>query len=254
MRVALAQISPKLSKDNIKLHIQQIKSVKDKADIIIFPELSLNGYLLMDRVYEDAFDLDEFEDFKLLSYDIDIILGCALKVKYRVFNSAIYFSSGEIKHIHYKNHLPNYGMFEEARFFFAGKKIEDFKTKFGKAMCVICEDMWNSKTIDKIAKNKPEVLYVIANSPTRDFLEDGELAILKKWKSMLKTTAILSGANIVFVNRVGFEDGLGFWGGSMIVGADGLLKHQISLFERELKIFELNKTLSNIQKYMLRNE
>ena len=253
MKVALAQISPKLSKDNINLHIDIINNIKDEADVIIFPELSLNGYLLMDRVYEDAFSLDEFDDFKVLSKEIDIILGCALKDEYKVFNSALYFSDGEIKHIHYKNHLPNYGMFEEARFFFSGDEIEAFYTKFGKAMCVICEDMWSSNTIDKIATIKPEVLYVIANSPARDFLDDGELAITKKWKSVLKTTAILSGANIVFVNRVGFEDGLGFWGGSMIVGADGLIKEQMPLFKKDIQIFELNKNLSNMQKYMLRN-
>ena len=254
MKVALAQISPKLSKDNKTLHIEKIEIVKDKADIIVFPELSLNGYLLMDRVYEDAFGLDEFEEFKALSHDIDIVLGCALRDEYKVFNSALYFSDGEIKHIHYKNHLPNYGMFEEARFFFSGKEIEAFDTKFGKSMCVICEDMWSSKTIDRIATIKPEVLYVIANSPARDFLDDGELAITKKWKSVLKTTAILSGANIVFVNRIGFEDGLGFWGGSMIVGADGLLKERLPLFDESVEIFELNKNLSNMQKYMLRNE
>ena len=120
-------------------------------------------------------------------------------------------------------------------------------------MVVICEDMWSSKTIDAISSQKPETLYVIANSPTRDFLDDGDLAIAKKWKSVLKTTAILSGANIVFVNRVGFEDGIGFWGGSMIVGADGLVQKSMDFFEKKVEIFKLNPTLSNMQKYMLRN-
>ncbi len=252
MRVVLAQISPKLSKDNISLHEEEIRGVKDDADVIIFPELSLNGYLLMDRVYEDSFKLDELELFKTLSNDIDIVLGCALRVKHKIFNSSIYFSKGEILHIHHKNNLPNYGMFEEARFFFKGKELNSFETPFGKSMVVVCEDMWNSHTIDTIVQNRPEMVYVISNSPARGFEDDG-LEIEKKWKSVLKTTALLSGANVIFVNRVGFEDGVGFWGGSMIVGADGLLKNKMELFKPKTEIFEINKNLSSMQKYMLRN-
>ena len=252
MRVALSQISPKLSKDNISLHIKEIKKVKDDADVIIFPELSLNGYLLMDRVYEDSFKIEELEVFKELSNEIDIILGCALRENHKIYNSAVYFSKGEILHIHHKNILPNYGMFEEARFFFKGQELNSFETNIGKSMVVICEDMWSSNTIDTIVKNRPELVYVISNSPARGFEDDG-LEIEKKWKSILKTTALLSGANVVFVNRVGFEDGVGFWGGSMIVGADGLLKNKMELFKPKTEIFTINKNLSNMQKYMLRN-
>ena len=252
MKVALSQIAPKLSKDNISLHESEIKGVIGDADVIIFPELSLNGYLLMDRVYEDSFKLEELKVFKELSNEIDIILGCALRVEHKIYNSAIYFSKGEILHIHHKNNLPNYGMFEEARFFFKGHELNSFETSFGKSMVVVCEDMWSSNTIDTITKNKPELVYVISNSPARGFEDDG-LEIEKKWKSILKTTALLSGANIIFVNRVGFEDGVGFWGGSMIVGADGLLKQKMQLFKPKTEIFEINKNLSSMQKYMLRN-
>ena len=252
MNIAFSQIKPKLSKDNISLHIDEIKKVKDKADVIVFPELSLNGYLLMDRVYEDSFSLNELDIFKKLSLEIDIILGCALKDEHKIFNSAIYFSKGEILNIHHKNNLPNYGMFEEARFFFKGDEINSFETPFGESIVLVCEDMWSSKTIDFVAQKKPELLYIIANSPARGFEDDG-LEIQKKWQSILETTAILSGANIIFVNRVGFEDGVGFWGGSMYVGADGVLKESLPLFEKETKILNINKNLSNTQKYMLRN-
>jgi len=251
MKIALCQISPKLSKktDNIRLHQNII--LKSDADVVVFPELSLSGYLLMDSVYDDAYDLKELEIFKELSEEKDIVVGCALKDEYKVFNAAIYFSKKKILHIHYKNNLPNYGMFEEARFFFKGDELSCFESSFGKACLVICEDLWNSKNIDTICEIKPDLLYVLANSPARGF-EDKDLDIQKKWRSILKTTAILSGANVVFVNRVGFEDGVGFWGGSMVIGSNGIVKDRLPLFEEHIKELNIKKDLSNMQKYMLR--
>jgi predicted amidohydrolase len=252
IRVALAQISPKLSKSNIGLHVNIIESEIEKSDIVVFPELSLNGYLLMDRVYEDSYSIDELDIFRKLSLNIDIVVGAALKVEHRVFNSSIYFSKGEIAHIHHKNILPNYGMFEEGRFFFTGDSIDKFDTPYGSAMMVVCEDTWSSNVVDKIAKVKPDNLFIIANSPARGFSSDG-LEIEKKWNSILTTISIFSGANTIFVNRVGFEDGVGFWGGSMVIGADSKLIAQAKLFQKETLRIELKKGLSSMQKYMLRS-
>jgi len=252
MKITLSQISPKLSQKEYNISYHERVILKSEADVVVFPELSLSGYLLMDRVYDDAYSLDELEVFKSLSKEKDIVLGCALKDEHRVFNASLYFSEGEIKHIHYKNNLPNYGMFEEARFFFRGSGIESFETKYGKAVLAVCEDLWSSKNIDSICDMKPDIVYVIANSPARGFTDDG-LDIEKKWKSILKTTALLSGANVIFVNRVGFEDGLGFWGGSMVVGADGLLKHSLDFFDEKIESVSIERNLSEMQKYMLRN-
>ncbi len=255
MRVALSQISPKLSRDNFDLHKDEIfKAKSSKADIIIFPELSMNGYMLMDAVYEDSFDLNEFEEFEDLSRDIDIIIGAVTKVSHKIYNSALYFCDGKLLFIHHKNNLPNYGMFQEARFFFKGDRFEMFDTKFGSSMVVVCEDLWSSKTIDEISSKKPDFLYVIANSPSRDFSDDGVLGIEKKWNRILSTAAILSGAHVVFVNRVGFEDGMGFWGGSRVINPNGKIEVSAKLFESELLVSNIDHNISNIQKYLLRGE
>ncbi len=254
MRVALSQISPKLSRDNLELHIKQINQAKKEgATVVVFPELSMSGYMLMDAVYEDAFSLDEFNEFKELSSDIDIVIGAVTKERDRIYNSALYFSDGELISVHHKNNLPTYGMFQEARFFFKGEGIERFKSSFGETMTVICEDLWSSGNIDTIASNRPDILYVIANSPSRDFGDEGYLGIEKQWERILSTTAILSGAYVIFCNRVGFEDGLGFWGGSMVIDPSGKKRAQAKLFERELLIVDLDRKLSSIQKYMLRH-
>ena len=251
MIVALSQISPKLSRDNFTLHEEEINKVKDKADIIIFPELSMNGYTLMDSVYEDAFSLDEFSLFEEMSQDIDIIIGAVTKESHKIFNSALYFSKGKLLATHHKNNLPNYGMFQEARFFFAGESIETFQTQFGKCMMVVCEDLWRSSTIDRVANEKPDLLYVIANSPARDF-DEGMLGIEKQWTRILSTTAILSGAHVLFSNRVGFEDGLGFWGGSKVINPSGKIASESALFEKEQQLTTIDRNLSSVQKYLLR--
>ncbi len=252
MKISLAQIKPKLSKENIQKHLFYIqKAIKENSNIIVFPELSLNGYNLMDLVYEDAYGIDELEVFEDLSKDIDIIVGVALREKYRIFNSAVYFSDGKIAHIYHKNSLPNYGMFQEARFFFAGDTLEEFQTKYGSVVIAICEDLWNSKIIDKIVSIKPDIIYIPTASPARGFKNSG-LEIEYKWNSILSTVANLSGTHTVFVNRVGFEDGLGFWGGSRIVDPNGKVIEKAKLFEEELLHFQISKQLSYTQKYLLR--
>jgi predicted amidohydrolase len=251
MKVALAQVAPKLNRTNVQMHIDEIK--KCDASVIVFPELSLNGYLLQDKVYEDAFTLDELDCFLELSKDIDIVLGCALRKEHRIFNTAIYFSKGAIQHTHYKVHLPNYGMFEEARYFFKGEKIEFFETFYGKTAMVVCEDLWRGESISELSVQKPDIVYVIAASPARDFNEDG-LLIKDQWVAILKTTAILCGSYVIFVNRVGFEDGIGFWGNSMIITPSGEVEKELKTFEVEVQKFELNKQLHFAQKQIIKND
>jgi predicted amidohydrolase len=252
MNITMAQIAPTLNKAyNIDRHIDLIKSNLSKSDLVVFPELSLNGYMLMDSVYDDAFELEELKRFKSLSKDIDILLGCALWNNQKIYNSAIYFSNGNIKHIHFKNQLPNYGLFEEARYFFAGDEVVSFNNRFGKSMVIICEDLWNPATIQTIAQQNIDLLFVISASPTRD-IDDNGIGIEDKWNSLLKTTAILSGANIVYLNRVGFEDGLGFWGGSKIIDSNANIIIEFDLFDENIKNIKIDKTISKIQKYMSR--
>jgi len=252
VKICLSQITSKLSRNNIKKHLRYIRVAKeDGCDLVIFPELSLNGYTMMDLVFDDAYNIEDLILLKNASKDIDILVGAALRSGHKIYNSAIYFSNSEILNIYHKNTLPNYGMFEEARFFFAGDTISSFSTKFGIAVCVICEDLWNAKIIDKIVSIKPDFVYVISSSPARGFSNEG-IEIENKWNSILSATAGLSGTYTIFVNRVGFEDGLGFWGGSRVVNPKGLIEKKASLFEEELLEVELFNNLSKTEKYLLR--
>ena len=252
MNITIAQISPKLSRDNISTHLKIVSDFKDNSDVILFPELSLNGYLMMDLVFEDSFELNDLNSLKDASRDVDILIGLALRENYKIYNAGIYFSKGEVLHIHRKNILPNYGMFEEARFFFKGEGIESYKSKFGISVTLICEDVWNSKVINRVVDLNPSIIYVIANSPVRGFNESDKLLIEIKWEALLKSLAILSGSYVVFINRVGFEDGIGFWGKSKIISPNAEIKIEAKAFEKDFFTFKLENFLLSREKYFLR--
>jgi len=252
MKIALAQIAPKLSKENMPLHRHYIQlACEQNAQAILFPELSLNGYKMMDVVFENAYELGELEPLLDLSHDIEIIVGCALKKQGAIYNASVVFGGGRIRHIHKKNHLPNYAMFEEARYFYAGEEIACFDGAGGRSVVLICEDLWRASTIERVSALAPDVIYVLANSPARDFLED-DLLIAMQWRSLLSSMAILSGASVVFANRVGFEDGVGYWGGSALVSPRGEVVLQAPLFEENLICVELCSHVSKVSKYIMR--
>lgn len=249
MRVNLAQIAPYLSKEkNLVLHKDTIKAREDHCDLLIFPELSLNGYLLKDAIFEDAYSVDELSE--LVNASCDVVFGCALKEGSKIYNAFVYGSKGDIKFIYKKSHLPNYGLFQEARFFFSGDGAKVYETRFGRVCPVVCEDLFNASFIADIVALNPDLIVVISNSPARGF--EDELGIENAWNSLLSSTALLSGANVVFVNRVGFEDGLGFWGGSRVVKPNGQVQNKAKLFEKEMVEAEINFKLSQTQKYLLR--
>ncbi|RUM64518.1 MAG: nitrilase [Sulfurimonas sp.] len=247
MTIALAQSMPQLNRSNLKRVLEVIQD--NRADVIVFPELALNGYMLQDKVFEDAYALEELHVLKEASRHQDIVIGVAINEAGRTYNSALYFSNGALCHMHHKMHLPNYGMFEEARYFFKGETITCFDTQYGKAAMLICEDLWRASVIATLSELKPDLIYVLAASPSRDFSDTG-LGIESQWHALLTSGALLCSAYVIFVNRVGFEDGLGFWGGSRVITAQGVCEHQLKYFDEETVTVPLNHTLHKVEKWM----
>lgn len=251
MKVALIQSSPKLNRSNLSEVLALVEKNRD-ADVVLFPELSLSGYLLQDKLFEDAWQVEELDSLAKASEHCDIAIGAALWDEGKVYNSALYFSKGQLLHIHHKNHLPTYGMFEEGRYFAAGEGLSAFDTSYGSAVMVICEDLWHAGTIKAIAESDAEIVYVLAASPARGFEEEG-LTIESQWQALLKATALLTHNYVVFVNRVGVEDGLGFWGGSCVVTPAGGTEYKLGLFEPETATVALNHQLQKLGRYLAKN-
>jgi len=234
MRITLAQIAPKLNRSNLGHIINIVKSNRDSSDLIVFPELSLNGYLLQDKLYEDAWEIDELDELKQLSLHVDIVVGVALRDNDKFRNTALYFSKGELLSKHYKVHLPNYGMFEEARYFEAGDIFESFSCRDKNISMVVCEDLWHEDVHKNLIKEDPDLIIALVASPARGFNDDG-LDIQKRWMDIVKTVSKECSSKLIFVNRVGFEDGLGFWGGSCTVDEKGNISNKLPHYEEIIK-------------------
>ncbi len=235
--LTLVQNAPRLNRSNLEDALVLIEKASAKSDVIVFSELSLNGYMLQDKLHEDAWTLDELSALKEASRNIDVVIGAALKESNGFYNAALYFSEGTLKHIHHKVHLPNYGMFEEARYFRPGNQIKSFETKYGRAALLVCEDLWEVNLLEDLEDEHPEVIFILAASPARGFSEDG-LEIEATWQKLLAKAAKDMRAEVIFVNRVGFEDGLGFWGGSCHLNNRGEITGQLPKFEEKIEVIE----------------
>ncbi len=252
MKVALIQHAPRLNRSNLKSVLDFVHIHKENK-VLVFPELALNGYMLQDKLYEDAWSLEELDSLKAASVDVDIAIGAAIREEGRIYNCALYFSKGKLLHVHRKMHLPNYGMFEEARYFFKGDSIELFESQFGQSAMLVCEDLWRADTIARLAQLKPDIIFLHVASPARDFSDEGIL-IESQWDALIKSTAILCSAYLIFVNRVGFEDGIGFWGGSRIVTPRGEIEHRLDHFKEDVLSAKLNHRLHSVQKWIAKKD
>lgn len=237
MKITLAQTSPKLNRTNLEDVVSIIKSVQETSDLIVFPELSLSGYMLQDKLYEDAWHEEELDVLKELSHDIDIAVGAAMNEDRLFRNCALYFSQGKLLSKHIKVHLPNYGMFEEARYFEGGDKFEAFEVNGKKISMLVCEDVWHTNVHKEIIALNPDIIITLVASPARGFNDDG-LTIEDKWYAIIKELSKEAKAKLIFVNRVGFEDGLGFWGGSCIVD-NGNIVEKLPRFKINIETFEV---------------
>jgi NAD+ synthase (glutamine-hydrolysing) len=227
LRVALAQIAPALGDRarNIALHEEQIAAARaQSADLIVFPELSLTGYFLRDVVPDVALDAAAPELLALAEAagPASLVLGFVEQSPQHLFyNSAWCAEAGRLLHVHRKVYLPTYGMFEEQRYFAAGRRIRAFDSpRLGRVGLLVCEDFWHISALTILQAEEIEVLVCISNSPARG-VDSERLRTADTYDRMVKTFAQLLGIIVVLVNRVGFEDGLCFWGGSMVVGPDG---------------------------------
>ena len=222
----LAQIKPKLGciNDNLTLIVERIQSAQEAgADLVIFPELALTGYFLKDLVPEVALRLDSPEIIRLteLSRDISIAIGFVeVTDDYRFFNSAIYLENGAVRHLHRKVYLPTYGLFDEQRYMARGERFRAFDTKFGRMGMLICEDMWHLSSSYILAMDGATTLLCLSSSPGRGI--GGEsLGSAEAWQQLTSTTAMFLNCRVLYCNRVGYEDGVNFWGGSEYIAPSG---------------------------------
>jgi NAD+ synthase (glutamine-hydrolysing) len=227
LSVALAQIDPALGDRgrNLERHRQWVKQAADAgAKLLVFPELSLTGYFLKDLVPESAIQLDskEMRDLAALSAELDVVLGTVIESPdHRYFNASLYFSRGELVHMHRKVYLPTYGMFDEQRYFAPGDRFRSFATPFGRAGMLVCEDIWHLSSAYILSLEGVDMIICPSSSPGRGITTDERLGTAESYRLVCRTYAQFLTTFFLYCNRVGFEDGANFWGGSMVIGPNG---------------------------------
>jgi predicted amidohydrolase len=247
MKIGLVQSSPHLGdvQKNLKSHFAYIeKAKKENVQLIIFPELSLTGYTLQDLVEEVALYPDSdptFIKIKKASEEISIVFGFVEKKDNGLFyNSSAYLSDGEIKNIHRKVFPPTYGMFEEMKFFAQGKNFHTFSTPFGKTGMMICYDFLQLGACYLLFAGGSDTIIVLSAAPGRGYSKEDKFESSNMWESMGASLSRFSTSFVVYCNRVGFEDGKVFAGGSFIYGPTGNLKAKARYIEEEFLIHDIN--------------
>lgn len=263
--IALAQITTRLGdvQANLEKHLDYIERARNQgADLVVFPELSLTGYILQDLTYSVAHRPTPRDPvFRALleaSRETDVVVGFVEDSRrHRFYNAAAYLSGGEVVHVHRKVYLPTYGMFDEGRFFAWGDHIRAFETRFGRFGLLICEDFWHASPPYLLWLDGAEVMLFISASPSRGLGRDGVLDSARWVERITQAYASLFTTYVAQTNRVGFEDGINFWGGATVVDPDGdvLAKgpyHEESLTLCEIDLAQIRRTRARLP--VLRDE
>ncbi len=230
---------------NLKRHLEFIETARKKgADLVVFPELSLTGYTLMDLVPEVAVDPSTspvMAKLRSASRRVDVVFGFMAETAKGIYNNAAaYLSRGEIVHLHRKVFLPTGGMFDEAKFFARGRDFRAFDTRFGRAGVMICRDFLSLASSYLLFAGGAETIIVISAAPGRGMSAEPGYTTTRMWELMGKAVSYFCTSFVIYCNRVGFEDGKAFAGGSFVFNPAGESVFRAAEVEEELGFVDLD--------------
>jgi predicted amidohydrolase len=283
MKVCIYQTNPVLLdvKSNLEDTIEKIHAAKaKKANLVVFPELSLTGYFVRERFHEAALRMDSPEIQRLAK----ATRGTAAVVGFieesqamNFYNSALVAVDGQILYAYRKLNLPNYGVFEERKFFSHGKSIPVFR-HMGYCIAVfICNDMWHPSLPYLGVVQKADIFVTIFNSSQGSM--GREFSNIESWGIINKFYARVFGVYNVCANRVGeeaweekrsvisvetrnmapgqmFNPSLQerefrFWGGSEIINPMGQIMAKAKLYEVDEISAEISRDVLRKKRIML---
>jgi NAD+ synthase (glutamine-hydrolysing) len=263
LRVAIAQINPTVGDltGNVKKIISYIKKAQRlKVDIVAFPELAVTGYPPEDLLLKASFIRDNLrilEKIKSVSKNITAVVGFVAN-KTELYNAAAVISNNKIIDIYHKKHLPNYGVFDEYRYFMTGSRFPVYTLNGIKIGVNICEDIWYDNGPSLVQSlSGADVIININASP----YHVGKASLRE---SLLTGRVAECNAAIVYVNMIGGQDELIFDGGSLVIDNNEKVLVRGRYFKEELITFDLeiperNKSLSEpsvkkLKSLLLENE
>ena len=218
-----------------KMRTLALQAREQGADVIIFPELALLGYPPQDLLLRPSLSGRIKSALSTLSDidDIVMIVGYPHVDHHGTFNSAAILHNGHQKGFYHKQILPNYGVFDERRYFDKGRNQVLFDYKGITIGLLICEDLWEKGPIAELKKQGADLIISLNASPFEIEKQDNR-------KTMLAKRSRENNLPIVYVNAVGGQDDLVFDGGSMAVQADGSVAHEAPRFMNQLLLATLD--------------
>lgn len=242
LRVALAQINPTVGDfaGNAALIQEAVaKAQKQSAEIIVFPEMIVTGYPVEDLALRPSFQAASIAAVEKIASSISgEIVAVVGYLDKGPKNAVAIIHQGQIKARYFKQHLPNYGVFDEFRNFKPGDQNLVVRIQGVDVAVAICEDIWHS--VDSIAARKPGLLVVPNGSPFERNKDDVRLALVKKRAQEI-------GAPIAYVNMTGGQDDLVFDGDTIVVGADGGVLARSAQFVDQMLIVDIECNESTSQ-------
>ncbi|MBM4161918.1 MAG: hypothetical protein FJ217_12585 [Ignavibacteria bacterium] len=240
-KAAVAQIDSRVGnlRLNVEHHLEHVDAaIKAGANLILFPEPSLTGYTLRDLAWDVAINPyahPVLDPLRQRSTDISIVAGLVESgADHGIYNAAVLLEDGEVKHIHRKIYPPTYVMFEEGRYFGAGRALRAVDSKLGRLGLLICEEVWHLSLPYLLAYDGAEAILVLTASPSRIAGTETELQHAKTNHEQHRVYARLLSSYFLFCNRVGFEDGVNFWGGSAITNPCGEMAAVAKYFAEDM--------------------
>ena len=245
VRVALGQLNPTvgdLDGNVARMAEWTFRAVGEGADLILFPELAITGYPPEDLVLRPEFVADNLEALRALAVAIagtcDAVVGFVDASEGALHNAAAVLRGGEIIARYRKCRLPNYGVFDEQRYFAAGLAGATFETGGTRIGLSVCEDAW------------------LAGPPWTDYAGAGLIANINgspfhrgkvhEREEVLRARAAETGAWIAYVNTVGGQDELVFDGGSLVMAPDGCVAARALRFEEDLLVVDVDVALQTV--------
>ncbi|WED41943.1 NAD+ synthase [Legionella cardiaca] len=246
LQILLAQINPTVGaiQANSEKICTVIKQHQNQHDVILFPELAVAGYppedLLLRKDFHEQIE-KALQAIKNITTRCHVIVGHPSLEEEECFNSASVFFNGERIALYHKQHLPNYGVFDEQRYFTSGEakpcilSIKGYQ--FG--LC-ICEDIWHKGPIEQLLQTGISGAFCINASPFDYEKQQLREALLRDYAAQ--------GLAMIYVNQVGGQDELLFDGQSMAFDAQGVLRARAPAFQEILQTitFKQNDIIGEI--------
>ena len=231
IKIQIAQINPIVGdiKSNAKKIIAlSIEASENGAHLVVFPELALTGYPPEDLLLRNGF-IDQVKNeinilCELIPSNIFVLFGAPSQIDKNLYNSAYLIHDNKIQNIYNKQELPNYGVFDEKRYFTSGKDSFSFECQNIRIGVLICEDQWVEGPNNQVCQGNVDMVISLNASPFQLNKQSERMSICQKY-------ALKFGISFIYINMVGGQDEVVFDGNSFAVDKQGELIFEMPAFE-----------------------